>query len=915
MKTTRFHMYFHNQIRMRDVLRPLGWLLLLLLTGCGRCADRPADSGGSMSANSPSFGAYYTQLDPEDPDSSPYADIIVTFDQNYRLAVARQYDYAPIHEVQNTLYPLDDLVARTPVSGDKTFLDTSYARIIENAPEQALIHIRYLPQGGDFDSTQIAHETLLVEANGRITRTVQEGTPATSQSAWKSPTNQHRQVLQLNTQGFQILSTTEPTYEHQAIAITPAPLIDNDIQGATLQMRFDEGDTSEHRFTLDETNNERHALQGREPLFKTGVSGTALAFDGYTTHIDIPQGAAPSTGSQWTIDLWVAPGARPFSYAPFVAQNTRNAETLALASGYFFGLLPNGHAAFAVVVDNAVQEIQSTAPLPLNTWSHLSIAVDTTNASLALYLDGALDQSHSFASGSINEAVQASLRIGLGSDPLPPLDPQTLEPMGEKTSLGFEGLIDEVRFYGRTLTSDDVANAHSLIGLDESARIAPDLNKRSLPTIGQLGSAFAASHVELSYHDLWDTLWREGSYPDLVARFSAHDAALVFWRGNNFAPTWVLEDQKWFGDRGAQATVSCPGCIENDDGLVKARPQNDWENRYSHIRLLQNHAARIKIHWRYALVDPLGNIPTCPDDCPNNPNYSGPLWVDEFFNIYPDSTVVRSALPSVGGALPFHGFHTINAPGTTWSDAVDTAALSHLNLNGDEETLTFDPQMTGAIPQSPLDDTILQLVNLVGDTKFFMAYRQGHQNIPTCHPEKCTFKNWPVAQLHSADLDATLLDRISHTPLGGGFPHLYESMILYGFGEGDAFSQRPWIQSWVRPAGLTVESGGTSEDYIPEERSYRIIVDAEALTLRFNLAGSNERPIQNPVFELRNIQNKSITALALNGNNQNEGTQFTQGRERLEDGTFAIVVWLQHQSTKNDEWILSLSDPSEEQTP
>ena len=71
---------------------------------------------------------------------------------------------------------------------------------------------------------------------------------------------------------------------------------------------------------------------------------------------------------------------------------------------------------------------------------------------------------------------------------------------------------------------------------------------------------------------------------------------------------------------------------------------SDKHNRYSHVRVIENHNARVVVHWRYALTDLFYTI-SSPD-----PMTGWGDWVDEYYYIYPDGVAVRHF--AIHGVLP-----------------------------------------------------------------------------------------------------------------------------------------------------------------------------------------------------------------------------------------------------------------------
>jgi len=214
----------------------------------------------------------------------------------------------------------------------------------------------------------------------------------------------------------------------------------------------------------------------------------------------------------------------------------------------------------------------------------------------------------------------------------------------------------------------------------------------------------------------WETLWKTGSCPDLVVDFDA-PYKFIFWRGMSYAPSWALDNSLtslFFAE-----TVE-PGVFRDCCEMM-----SDRECRYSHVRVIHASAARIVVHWRYALADAANAI------CRNQ-------WADELFYIYPDGTAVRNVTihldpkdeavwqtcPQTGRRVPcsmINGspgkrtfndmeFITVNPPGASSDDVTPLDALTMLDAETFSETFRW-PQprsLTGAgLPK--LDEYIFRL--------------------------------------------------------------------------------------------------------------------------------------------------------------------------------------------------------------
>jgi len=66
----------------------------------------------------------------------------------------------------------------------------------------------------------------------------------------------------------------------------------------------------------------RCPVAGNKTLWKKGVSGTALAFDGYFSKVTLPRDKAPAVKNELTLEAWVVLGAYPWNDAGIVHQSS-----------------------------------------------------------------------------------------------------------------------------------------------------------------------------------------------------------------------------------------------------------------------------------------------------------------------------------------------------------------------------------------------------------------------------------------------------------------------------------------------------------------------------------------------------------------------------------------------------------------
>ena len=68
--------------------------------------------------------------------------------------------------------------------------------------------------------------------------------------------------------------------------------------------------------------------------------------------------------------------------------------------------------------------------------------------------------------------------------------------------------------------------------------------------------------------------------------------------------------------------------------------------------------------------------------------------------------------------------------------------------------------------------------------------------------------------------------------------------------------------------------------------------------MSFSLAGTEERPVVNPCFVIKNwLDVEENSKLKIDGKELKKGIDFSQGIIRDTDGTPAMVIWVEMEST------------------
>ena len=109
-------------------------------------------------------------------------------------------------------------------------------------------------------------------------------------------------------------------------AVKGSRLIKKDVYGPAAWWKMDEGMKVNEDKTLEAVSGQFNVIGGNGALWKRGVSGTALAFDGYFTRIVQSADKAPVVKDAITVEAWTVLGVYPYDWAAFAHQCERLAS-------------------------------------------------------------------------------------------------------------------------------------------------------------------------------------------------------------------------------------------------------------------------------------------------------------------------------------------------------------------------------------------------------------------------------------------------------------------------------------------------------------------------------------------------------------------------------------------------------------
>ncbi|MEJ2495298.1 MAG: LamG domain-containing protein, partial [Ignavibacteriaceae bacterium] len=540
--------------------------------------------------------------------------------------------------------------------------------------------------------------------------------------------------------------------------------------------------------------------------------------------------------------------------------------------GFYFGIDEEGYPGIHFSINRKWISLVDSNRIELFKWTHLAVTYSKEKKVIVLYKNGNPVASKKILSGSVT-LCQTLLTIGLNRQKMPPVEGRIRR--GKWPSMfGIDGLIDELRIYGRTLTANEVKEIYNELSVSAKE---PDMVERKLPkvplSIDQ--NKFGAHYTKLDYYETWDNLWRVSDDADVVVTFDHFPINIISWRGISYGHYFVTENGKWIGDQSNEDYRLIPqpgeaeGCLEH---------MSDKQCRYSHVRIIENTDARVVIHWRYALVDSRYKF------APGVDGWGG--WTDEYWAIYPDGIVVRYIPRGIVFGDGWVETMFLSEPGTVPENNVNLQALSVINLKGEIENLSWEYSS----PETKLNNPVITMVNSKSQYKMFNIFPTGSSiEIFGGHSDRSHFhwwNHWPVSQITSDGRGATAPDRVAHSSLCWGAPS--EHFLMYGITNKSLNDLLPLAKSWNNAAPIIEINGCSDSKYVQEERAYKL--DADSTVLTFNLIASVNSPAINPAFIVRNWKGDRVK-LKINSKSFQEDNNLRVGFVATNEGK-NLIVWM-----------------------
>ncbi|MBT3191723.1 MAG: LamG domain-containing protein [Verrucomicrobia bacterium] len=853
-------------------------------------------------AQAEAFAAYYTRVNSGEAfervsRTGPDADIVVrdVGASKGRVVFWRGSSYLPYWEVNGKRYYFEELTERSgngPEQRPDKINMFSVVRIIESGPQRTLIHWRYLPKfegmnphwnatnirlpkhaaslGGNVpehlvDPRAFVDEYFAIEADGSVVRTFRRGTQ--KRDDWLDSDQMLTQHLTLTDAGIERVETTSPQRSLQAVKVAGNPALKPVVQNAVRYWNFDEGVGNAVQEAVMQT---AQPIRGHKSYWKKGVSGNALAFDGYTTAIQQPTSEAPQFSEAFSAETWIALAAYPWNDAPIVDQ----------AGQYALSITDRGHLRLKLP---GQLELLSGKTLPLRAWVHVAASYDAKQGA-DIYVNGETWAEQQGAFGALKK-VSSPLRIGQGDM----LIPTRVSRVSHPALYSIDGLLDELRLYDRAITETEVKASF----LNVQSVPKPDLDQRKLPDVKTTGK-FGARYTNLGFYDTWDGLFRFGEHPDVVVEFDDLPTAFVFWRGVSYLPMMVNEEDQWLTNEFNETWNRSGGwgCME---------PMSDKESFCNHVKILENTPARVRVLWRYPLIDVFHTVANY-DDATGWGD-----WSDWVYTIYPDGFAVKNMRCWNDGssAHEWHESIFLTQGHQRPEDVVsqdDTISL--ISLAGEKRSTSWRADRENLL----LQDAKIHQVNLTADYDAitigdFTSFRLWSYSAPPAYSVYPTWEHWPAAQIASDCRWTTTPGRLRSSSLTTltvpverkvDGPRPYErATLMEGMSNKTPTELAALAKSWLRAPEARAIQGCEVKPYVQHRREYSIVAQADEFT--FSIEANNDQPIQNLCFVVQNWGYRGAANISVD---RKPYPGVRQGTALGNDGALYLVVWIKIETTE-----------------
>jgi hypothetical protein len=179
----------------------------------------------------------------------------------------------------------------------------------------------------------------------------------------------------------------------------------------------------------------------------------------------------------------------------------------------------------------------------------------------------------------------------------------------------------------------------------------------------------------------------------------------------------------------------------------------DRHCRFSHVRIIENTAARAVVHWRYAPVSAHDHT-WKPDE---KTGWEG--WVDEYYYIYPDASGIRKVCwtkGTIGPPVQYQESLPILQPGQRKTDLLENDYVTIGDYDSNQRPVPQD------LPSHPADwprNYTVQQFNFKSENKPYICFEPGNRMF--VRYVALGYNHFPVGQARCDGRCIRTLDRSS----------------------------------------------------------------------------------------------------------------------------------------------------------
>jgi hypothetical protein len=410
---------------------------------------------------------------------------------------------------------------------------------------------------------------------------------------------------------------------------------------------------------------------------------------------------------------------------------------------------------------------------------------------------------------------------------------------------------------------------------------------------------FGAYYTELKYYPEWDNYWRMGEYADVVVRFDKEGEKFIFWRGTNYIPHWVSENNIWYNNE----------FTETWETIGSSEPMSDKQCRYSQVRIIESNDARVILHWRYALNDVNYRI-AWQDSVTGWGD-----WCDEIYTIYPDGIGTREVTlytshfgDNEERATDDYGHEwqegiVVYSANKKPEDDVNIDAVHVANMKGD--TASWSWEIPGKPKVNIPEGSNIVLMNIKSSLKPFIisppgckldAY-EGSQNGSHFRWRD----HWPTTLEPTPGRDASgkqaahgSFFHVTNIPVYRRDDHSITKVMLNGMVTNSLNELIQLAKSWIDAPKVVDCEACILDKFDALQRAY--ILNAENSAMSFKVEASKNSPVFNPCFLIKNWNQKSDVDLKINNIKKDIVKDYRVGVEHKINGNDDLVIWLELKS-------------------